>query len=127
MKRSILFMILIALFFTGKVLATDTAPIIIQKVPPEPTPGPTPLTQPFNFIPVTTTINDSDLAIYFETSFGVATITITDDMNQSVYQSTTDTDSTTGIDIPVSLYSNGNYKLSINYGSTTLTGEFLIE
>ena len=127
MKRSILFMVLVALFTTGKVLATDTTPIIIVKEPIAPPSGPTPLAHILNYIPVTATINDSDLAIYFETSFGVAIITITNDMNQSVYQETVDTESSTEIDIPVSLYPSGNYKLSIIYESTTLTGEFLIE
>ena len=120
-------MILVTFFSGVKVLATDTTPIIIQKGSPDPAPGPTPLVHVLNFIPVTATINDSELAIYFETSFGVATITLTDDLNQSVYQETLDTDSSTEIDIPVSLYQRGNYKLAITYGSQTLTGEFLLE
>jgi len=120
MKRSILFMILIALF-SGIASATDTTPVIItQNPPPQPGPGPCGLI----FIPVSATINDSELAIYFETSIGEATITVTDNTNQVVYQETVDTDLTSELQIPVDQWTSGNYNLTITYGTITLVGEF---
>jgi len=127
MKRSIICMILVILFSTEIVLATDTTPIIIVKEPIVHPSGPTPLVHVLNYIPVSATIDDSELAIYFELSIGDATITVTDSINQVVYQETVDTNSLTDLQIPVDLWTIGNYKLAITYGSTTLTGEFLLE
>lgn len=59
MKRSILFMILVSLFSIGIAHATDTTPIIITTPTPLPGPGLFGLI----FIPVSATINDSELAV----------------------------------------------------------------
>ena len=75
----------------------------------------------------TATINDTDLAIYFETSIGDATITVTDDSSQVVYIETVNTDSNPEIHIPVDLWNKGNYNLTITYTNTTLRGDFTLE
>jgi hypothetical protein len=121
MKRSILFMILVSLFSSGVARAGNDTPIVISPDPsPPPGPGPCRLI----FIPISTTINDMELAIYFELSIGYATITVTDDTNQVVYQEAVDTDSSSELQIPVDQWTNGNYKLSITYGAMTIVGEF---
>jgi len=123
MKRSILCMILVALFSSGIAYATDTTPIIVTPPPPPPGPGPCRLI----CIPVTATINDSELAVYFELSIGEATVTVTDDSNNVVYMETIDTDSSSDMQIPVAGWANGNYNLTITYETNTLVGEFSLE
>ena len=120
MKRSILFMILIALFASGKSLAADN-PIDLTKETPPPYP------RIREFLPVSATISDIDLAIYFETSIGEATVTVTDDLGQTVYQESVDTDSTSEMHIPVDLWTSGDYTLIITYDSTVLRGNFQVE
>ena len=107
-------------------VAAGTKPIIITKDEPSP-PGPIVPNGCTLIEPVSATINDIELALYFETSIGVATITVTDDSNQSVYLGTVNTGSTSEFFIPVDLWTNGNYNLTITYTNTTLRGEFILE
>lgn len=78
-------------------------------------------------IPAYVTISSMELAIYFETAVGEATITVTDDFNQVVYLETTGTGLTSEIHIPVDLWTAGHYNLTITYGTTTLRGNFLLD
>ena len=120
MKRLIFFSALFV--FTLRVFAVDT-PIDITKNPPPP-PDPTSLTQE---LPVSATISETQLSIYFEPTVGDATITVYDADNNVVYQETVDTDSTPNVFISSSSWSAGNYSVTITYGTTTLSGYFSME
>jgi len=78
-------------------------------------------------IPVEATINDSELAIYFETSIGDATVTVEDASNFTVYQEDVDTSTTSEWHIPADLWTSGNYTLTIVYDTTTLRGDFAVQ
>lgn len=128
MKPSFLYCIIlgcifIALLNVGYVSANI---IIISNVPPTPRiEG----IQSFSLteIPVSATINDPELAIYFESSVGTATISVYDEFNQLVYQEVVDTNSTSNVIISVDSWDSGNYTLNITYGSTNLQGDFMLE
>ena len=106
--------------------ADDTQSIPISK-DGNTTPPPTQPNRVTNMMPVSATINDAELAIYFETTVGEATVTVTDDSNNVVYLETVDTDSEYEIHIPVTGWTSGNYNLIITYTDTTLRGEFSVE
>jgi len=105
--------------------ATNTTPIIIRKDDPK-DPIPT-QTNRIGTLPVSATINDIELAMYFESSVGEATINVTSDSTGIVYQEVVDTGSTAEIFIPAALWSSGSYRLTISYEDTNLIGEFLME
>jgi hypothetical protein len=118
MKRSILFMIMMAFFTCGIIAATTD--IDLRKDPP---PNPIPCSMDPDVL-VSATIDATDLSIYFETTVGEATITVTDDSGQVVYQESVDTDSTSEFHIPVDQWTSGNYTLIIAYDTTVLRGNF---
>ena len=120
MKLSILCMILFGLV-SGSIAKAD--PIDLSRSNPPPKTEPSSL---FN-IPVSASINTVELGIYFENPVGQATIIVTDDSNQVVYQETVNTDSSSEILIPVNQWTSGNYRLTINYGTTSLWGDFQVE
>jgi len=115
------------LFMSAQVcFATDTTPIAIPKdEPKDPTPVQT--NRAGTSLSVSATINDTELAVYFESSVGVATIAVISDLTGTVYQDVVDTGSTSEIFIPAALWSSGNYRLTITYGTTTLRSEFIME
>jgi hypothetical protein len=121
MKRSILILILVSIFSNGIARASIDSPVVVTQEPPPP-PAPQPCRS--NFIPISVTINDAELSIYFELSIGDATITVTDATNQVVYQEGVDTNSSSELKIPVDQWTSGNYKLTITYGAIALVGEF---
>lgn len=104
-------------------MSTETTPVDISKEPPTPGPGPCSV----DIIPVHATINDMELALYFESSIGEATVTVTDDSGQVVYLENVDTCTTSEVHIPVDLWSAGNYTLTITYDTTVLRGNFTVE
>ena len=120
MKHSIIIIILCVLFSSVHALASDCQ-IDLQniKLPPSP--------RVLSIIPVSATINETELSVYFETSVSIATITVYDELNQIMYQETVNSDSTPEVFIPVDSWLSGNYTLFITYGTTTLKGEFQIE
>lgn len=132
MKPSVLFCtifscIFIALVNVGHVSANI---IIISSVPPTPRIESSSLAvQSFSLteIPVSAVLNDPELAIYFESPVGTATISVYDEFDQLVYQEMVDTYSTPDVVISVANWESGNYRLNITYGSTNLHGEFLLE
>ena len=103
--------------------ATD---IIIKKDDPVPPPDRVPLTM-IQELPVTASIDEVNLAIYFEESVGDAIITVYDADNNVVYQETVDTDSSLEAEISSSGWSSGSYYVTISYGTTKLIGDFEME
>jgi len=122
MKRSIFLTALFSFLYLGIVSATNI--IIIVKDPP---PDPDPLRSVLYDIPVSASINESQLAVYFELPVGVAAIAVYDEYNQLVCQQTVDTDETSQAIIPADEWTPGSYTLTITYDDTTLQGDFLTE
>ena len=102
--------------------------IIIRKDDQSPPPQPMPnriITE--TDIPVTATVDNSNLAVYFEWAVGEATITVYDENHSVVYQGVADTDSDLTIFIPSDYWSAGDYSIKISYGTTHLIGDFIVE
>lgn len=103
---------------------TTNADILIKKddsTPPDP--------QNLNvrsetLIPIVATIDDTVLAINFNSPVGIVTITVYDQANLPVYQEIIDTSTNPELDIQIGGWDSGNYKLSITYSNTALSGEF---
>ncbi len=121
MKRSIVFSFLFVLF-TSSVFASATE-ISLFKDPIHPGPKPLSLT----FIPVTATISETELSVYFDSPVGNATITVYDANDNVVSQETVNTNSTSAVTIASSTWTTGDYTLVITYETTTLSGVFTIE
>jgi len=127
--KSLIFKICLisGLFMTAQsCFASETTPVIIIKDDTTP-PVPIRPNRVTLIDPVSATINDIELALYFETSIGDATITVTNESNQVVYLETVNTNATSEIHVPVDLWTSGNYHLTITYSNTTLRGEFSLE
>jgi len=120
MKRTILFTVFTLLTFSMSAIANE---IDLTKDPINP--GPRPLS--LIYIPVSATVDETELAVYFEMSLGSALITVYDEMNQIVCQQTVDTSNTQEVYLSSSTWTTGNYTLTITYGTTNLTGDFQIE
>lgn len=78
-------------------------------------------------IPVSATIDATELAVYFEESVGDATITVYDDSSNVIYQEVVDNDASLEVFISSSTWLSGDYTLTITYGTTNLIGDFQIE
>ena len=75
-------------------------------------------------LPVSVSINDTDLGIVFSKSVGVANITIEDQTGNVVYQDVLDTNSTRTTSIETGGFDSGNYTVTISYSTTSLVGDF---
>ena len=75
-------------------------------------------------LPVSVSINDTDLGIVFSKSVGVANITIEDQNGNVVYQDVLDTNSTRTTSIETGGFDSGNYTVNISYSTTILIGDF---
>lgn len=75
-------------------------------------------------LPVSVSINDTDLGIVFSKSVGVVNITIEDQTGNEVYQDVLDTNSTLTTSIETGGFDSGNYTVNISYGTTILIGDF---
>ena len=75
-------------------------------------------------LPVSVSINDTDLGIVFSKSVGVANITIEDQNGNVVYQDVLDTNSTRTTSIETGGFDSGNYTVTISYSTTILIGDF---
>jgi len=78
----------------------------------------------FTVIPVSASLDDTELGIFFNKSVGVTQVTIVDETGNVVYQEVIDGNSTTETYIEVGGFDSGNYSLQITYGSTKLVGTF---
>jgi len=79
-----------------------------------------------SIIPVTASLNGTELALYFGSPVGVAQITIEDQYGAIVYQDAIDTNSTAELLIATDGWASGNYTVKIAYGKTSLSGTFLL-
>jgi len=104
--------------------ATD---IIIRKDSQSPPPQPMPNSVTIGDIPVTATIDNTDLTVYFDWAVGDAIVTVYNSANQVVSQQTVDTSSTLEVAMSLSNQSSGDYVVRISYGTTHLIGDFQIE
>ena len=120
MKRLFLFA---AFLVTFSSLFAVNEPINLTKNPPPP-PGPVAPTQE---LPVSASISETNLSVYFEPTVGDATITVYDANNSVVYQETIDTDSESSVFVSSSSWSTGSYSITISYGTTSLIGYFNME
>ena len=121
MKRSIVFSFLLVMLANN--LFASAAEINLIKDPDKPGPKPLSLT----FLPVSATISETELTVYFDSVIGYATISVYDNNDNLVTVETVDTNSTSEVFISTDAWSSGSYKIKVSYGTTTLTGIFLIE
>ena len=63
----------------------------------------------------------SDLMINFNSPIGIATVSIKDINGNIAYQTTVDTNSTSEVIVPIDLLDEGNYTVTVTYGSTVYT------
>jgi hypothetical protein len=75
-------------------------------------------------IPVSVSLDGTELGIFFNKSVGVAQVTVVDETGSVVYQDVIDSNSTIEAEIEVGGFDSGNYSLQITYGSTKLVGTF---
>lgn len=75
-------------------------------------------------IPVTVNFEENLLAIYFNSEVGVATVSITDEYGNVVYDDAIDTEFDSEMYIPTDDFDGGTYTITITYSTKTLTGEF---
>lgn len=123
-SKSILSKVLLAAGFilaSQSLFATD---IIIRKDDSVPPPGPMPLIE--EVFPVTATVDSGTLAVHFDTEVGNATIRVLDSNNQVVYQEVLNTATSSECNISVANWNSGGYTLKIAYGTTRLTGDFVL-
>lgn len=113
------------ILFAQYSFATDTQTVPIPKDDVPPPTKTKPLS--FQFITASATINDLELAVYFEWAVGDATITVYDEANNVVYQTVVDTNSTMEEHIPVVNWVSGEYMLTVQYGTITQRGNFQVE
>jgi len=120
MKTS--FFIITFLIFSSGTIAFATNIDLRKDPPPPPIP-----TAPVMEFPLSATIDDSQLEVYFDSPVGDATITVYDANNNIVSLETVDTDSISDVFISTDSWTIGTYTLKISYGTTRLTGEFQTE
>jgi len=123
MKHSKFLVIIFALLLNLPLQAFASDDIDLTKIPPPP---PTPNTFSYD-IPVTASIDETQITVFFESVVGNATITIEDENHQIVYQCTIDTSTDNTAFIPVEYLDAGNYSILISYETTNLIGEFDVE
>lgn len=120
MKKNFLF---IVLFFLSVFNSSDALNIALSTANiPSPTRPRTHV-----LIPVSVDLSSADLYINFTTTVGVATITVTNKDGSIVEQQIIDTNDTNKLNIPLDELEQGDYTISISYGSITLAGEFTLK
>ncbi len=79
-------------------------------------------------IPLAASFSSEAIFVSFSSAVGLATVTISDESGELVYQETIDTFTQPDFYIPIeSSWHSGSYIIIIQYGSITLNGEFLLE
>ncbi|HJV77405.1 MAG TPA: DUF3244 domain-containing protein [Paludibacter sp.] len=113
-----IFMLLVCALYVQSVFAVD---VPLKAGDPH---AITMMTKSRSIIPVSVSLNDTELGIFFSKSVGVAHITIEDQNGTVVYQDVLDTNSTHETYIETGGFDSGNYTVKISYGSTKLVGTF---
>ena len=121
MKRTLVFSLMLLLFFVG--VKVNASEIPLTKDEPIP-PGPVP--RSVTYFSASASISETDLAVYFDWAVGNATITVYDENNNVIDQEVVNTNSTTEVYIDNTSWSSGDYTLTISYGTTNLIGYFQI-
>jgi len=116
MKHLNLFILLLCLLISSKTFSNEIC--ISPTIPPT-----TPRSQSLT-IPISITVNNTDLAIHFNKPIGKTTLTITNEAGEIVYQGTTDTNTSLDFYIPTDTLDSGNYTITFDYGSNPLTETF---
>ena len=76
------------------------------------------------YYPVSADVNEVSLTVLFSQPVGFATVMVYDANNQLVDMVTVDTAIDTEATISTETWATGSYRLVINYGTTTLSGNF---
>lgn len=76
------------------------------------------------YYPVSADVNEVALTVLFSQPVGYATVMVYDANNQLVDMVTVDTTIDTEATISTETWAAGSYRLVINYGTTTLSGNF---
>lgn len=120
-------LLLILVFFIPQLcITTNAADILIKKDnSPPPEPGKS-MVRSKIISPINATIDDTVLTINFNSPAGIVTITVYDQANSPVYQATVDSTTSSELDIQIGGWDSGNYRLSITYDNTALSGEFVL-
>jgi len=121
MKRSILFSFSL-LVLTSNIFALTTEIDLNKNQQPK---GPKPLS--LTYLPVSATISETDLSVYFDSVVGLATIKVYDANNNIISLEIVDSATTSEVFIAANGWTSGDYTLEITYGATTLIGEFSVE
>ena len=118
--------IIAGLFFSAQFSFADGSTILL---PPDVFPDDPPTqTDGLTMEPsASATISETELAVYFEYSVGYATITVYDANEDIVYTITVDTSTVDEVHIPVTGWDEGDYMITVTYGTTTQRGYFSIE
>jgi hypothetical protein len=116
MKRSILFIFLFCLSSIGICEARQQVNL---KLPPHPSPHPQAPAR--NYIDAF--IDGDYLYMNFEVPVGAATITIINQTGAVVYREEADTFTNLNVIIPIDILDGGSYTITVQYLSTTATGE----
>jgi len=125
MKRCILFSFLLMLVANSLVASTNA--IYLYEDPKYPGPKPSQLRAlSFAGNPVTATIDEVDLSVYFDEPVATATVIVYNSFNQVVEQIVVNTNTTSEVHIPAYLLDAGDYTLTVSYGTTIQKGVFQI-
>lgn len=111
------------MFYSSGILFAKNAEISLS--PKVPT-APHPRTKGVDAVSVTATTDGEELAIYFSSTVHMATITLTNETGEIIYQETVNTNTTLSFYIPIGGIDNGNYTLTVEYSGTSLSGSFTI-
>ncbi len=76
------------------------------------------------YYPVSAYVDDLALSVTFTQSVGMATVMVYDANNQLVDMVSVDTTTETMATLSTEAWATGAYKLVVNYGNTTLVGNF---
>jgi len=120
MKRLNLIMLLFLFTICSRVYATPDD--IIPPVSPPPSP---PHILLF-FQPITIHIYENSLAIHFNKTIGETEIAIMNEMGETVYNGSTNTDISPDFFIPTVGLESGIYTISFQYGDSILTQSFAL-
>ena len=78
-------------------------------------------------LPVSGTVSEQELVLYYHQVVGISTVTLTDAYGTIIYQETTDTAITQELQIPVENTDTRNYSLTVEYSGKAWKSELVIQ